>query len=277
MAFIFVQFWGPLPTIQEGFMGDTQSGTLPSGEPPNISQSRRPKVSTSNSTSDSESRKASQGTAQPNSAQNTYSQGQSYSTMQQVTPGRPESFDLTSLGGALPDTPYQNLNTPSPRQPPQGQSASQIMYQMQGMPQYAASQAINPQLANASYNMPYPGQYQGMYAQPHIQTVQHLQSGSPSSQFFQGPGYAGQVQQTGSSFYVQPNPYVPQSSIYPGNSPVGQYGMRGGFPGDGAHLQRGSEYPAAGFGSGSQGRSSSIGQPKMSSCLGRYRVADKIV
>ena len=262
MAFILVQFWGPLPTIYEGFMGDQPPRSLPSGDYPNSSQASRaklPQVLTSTSSSDMEAtRGGPQGIQQSSFPQNTYSQAQSYSAQQHASQGRSDSFNLTSLGGALPDSTYQPLNSPSQRQP-SGQSPSPLVYQMQGMPQYAGPQSINPQLANASYNLPYQSQFLAMYTPNQVQPAQHLQSGTSGSQFFQGQAYMGQPQQAGSPFYVQPNPYGPPSQMYSGESPVAQYGMRSGFPGDNRHSQRGNEYPGTGFSSGSQGRSGSVG------------------
>jgi len=82
-----------------------------------------------------------------------------------------------------------------------------------------------------------------------VQPAQHLQSGASGSQFFHGQAYMGQPQQAGSPFFVQPNPYGPQSQMYSGESPVAQYGMRSGFPGDSRQPQRGSEYPGTSFSS----------------------------
>jgi hypothetical protein len=261
MAFILVQFWGPLPTIHEAFMGGQPPGSLFSSDYLTSSQGTRPKlphVSTSSSPSDIEPRRGVQGIQQSSFPHNSYPQAQSYSAQQHASQGRPDPFNLTSLGGALSDSSYQPLNSPSPRKP-SGQSPSPLVYQMQGMPQYAGPQAINPQLANAPYNLQYQSQFLGMYTPNQVQSAQHLQSGTAGSQYFQGQAYMGQPQQAGSPFYVQPNPYGPQSQMYSGESPVAQYGMRSGFPGESRHPQRGSEYPGTGFSSGAQGRSGSVG------------------
>ncbi|TVY49007.1 Zinc finger CCCH domain-containing protein [Lachnellula occidentalis] len=164
---------------------------------------------------------------------------------------------MASLGGALPDSSYQPLNSHSSRQP-SGQSPSPLMYQMQGTPQYIGPQAINPQLANTSYNNPYQNQFPGMYPPNQVQSAHHHQSGTSGSQLFQGQAYMGQPQHAGLPYYVQPNLYGPQSQMYSGESPVAQYGTRIGFPGDSRHLQRNNEYPGTGYSSGSQGRSGSV-------------------
>lgn len=262
MTFILVQFWGPLPTIHEGFMGDIPPGSLPSGDYPSTSQSSRPTVSqitTTGSPSNSEidAKRPAQGFPQSNFPQNAYSQVHSYQTQNQVTRGRPDSFNLAGLGGALPDTSYQALNNTSQRQST-GHSPS-LVYQMQGVPQYGGPQAISPQLANTPYNIPFQGQFQGMYTPNHVQTVPHLQSGNTGSQFYQGQGYMGQPQQANSQFYIQPSHY-PHSQIYTGESPLAAYGMQSGFPGDNRHTQRGNEYGGSGFVSGGQGRTSSMGE-----------------
>jgi hypothetical protein len=261
MTFILVQFWGPLPTIHEGLMSDIPPGSLPSGDYPNASQSTRPNVtqiSTTGSPSETNAKRPGQGFPQPNFPQNTYAQVQSYPSQNQVSRGRPDSFNLTGLGGALPDTSYQALNS-TPQRLPTGHSPS-LVYQMQSIPQYGGAQAISPQLANTPYNMPFQGQYQGMYTPSHVQTAPHLQSGNTGSQFFQGQGYIGQPQQANSQFYVQPSHYGPHSQIYSGESPIAPYGMQSGFPGDNRHTQRGNEYGGGGYSAGAQGRTGSMGE-----------------
>lgn len=73
----------------------------------------------------------------------------------------------------------------------------------------------------------------------------------------------GQPQQLGSPFFVQLNQFMTQNPMYPGGGPVGQYGGRVG-----QNQQRGSDYPVAGAGVGSMGRSSSISEQKLSQILG---------
>jgi len=259
MTFILVQFWGPLPTIQEGFMSDIHPGSLPSGDYPNTSPGTRPNVtqiSNTGSPSDIDVKRPAQGFPQSNFPQNTYSQVQSYPPQNHVSRGRPDSFNLTALGGALPDASYQALNSTSQRQPT-GHSPS-LVYQMQGIPQYGGSQAISAHLANAPYNMPFQSQFQGIYTPNHVQSAPPLQSANAGSQFFQGQGYIGQPQQTNSQFYVQPSHYGPHSQIYSGESPITPYGMQSGFFGDSRHTQRGNEYAGTGFSTGAQGSSGSI-------------------
>ncbi|TVY20398.1 Zinc finger CCCH domain-containing protein 45 [Lachnellula arida] len=260
MAFILVQCWGPLPTVHEEFMGDQLTRSMPSSDYPNSSQgarSKTPQVSITTLSPDVEASRTFQGIQQSNFPQNTYPYAQSYSTQQHASQGRSDSFNLASLGGSLPDSSYQPLNSHSPRQPP-GQSPSPLLYQMQGMPQYAGPQAINPQLANASYNLPYQSQFLGMYTPNQVQSAHHHQSGTPGSQLFQGQAYMGQPQHAGSPYYAQPNVYGPQSQMYSGESPVAQYGLRSGFLGDNRHLQRNNEFPGTGYSSGSQGRPRSV-------------------
>ena len=274
MAFIIVQFWGPIPTITEVFMGDTLSGSLPSGDPANAPQGMQSNFSQSSGRdpyNENETRRG-QHAHSGQSLRAGYTSMQTYSSQQQqhLQHARPEGFNMAALGIALPDLAYQTYgNAPSQRYP-QGPNSPGLLYQLQNAPQYASDSPVNP--STAAYNVPYQGQYhwQGMYGTTN--EGQHLSSAAPGCQFYNSQGFAGQQQQQGSPYLVQINQYGSQSPMYSGSP--SQYGARGSFPSDSRHSgqQRGAEYLGVSQG-GPTERPSSIGrweglyQPVKISCI----------
>ena len=264
MAFIFVQYWGPLPTIQEVFMGDTPVGSQPVGDYSNPSQTARANVSQLSSPGlydESEARRAQHGAFQSTSSHSGHSPNQPYPPQQHTSQSRQEPFGMTSLSSALPDVSYQSYNQLAPQRYPPSPSSSALAFQMQNIPQFGNPSAMGQPAGNAPYNIPYQAQYQGMYAQGHAPSPQHLQSTTPSgTQFYHGQGFIGQPQQPGSPFFIQPSQYGPQGHMYATSPSVAQYGVRGSFPNESRVLpqQRSNEY--LGGGSSAPGRSSSIGK-----------------
>ena len=258
MAFVVVQFWGPLPTINEAFMGDT-STPQPLGDFTNVPQGTQSNASQPSSQgpySENETRRG----PQPLSAQSSqigYPQMQPYSSQQHIQHPRPEDFNMAALGNALPDLAYQGYGQVSSQRYPQGPASPGMLYQLQNVPQYAGAPNISP--SSATYNMTYPAQYQGMYGAGHAGSTQHLSSGTVAGNpFYHNQGFVGQQQQQGSQYILQPSQYAPQGQIY-GGSPS-QYGMRSTFSGDSRlpRQQRPNEYLVASAG-GLNERSGSIG------------------
>jgi hypothetical protein len=253
MAFVFVQLWGPLPTINQVLMGDSPSDSRPAGDLSNAPQGTRSAVSQSSSRvlySENENRTGSQ--ASPaQSPQTGYPPMQTYVSQQHAQHARPDGFNMASIGNALPDLAYQSYGNVPPQRYPQGPASPGLVYQVQNIPQYTGAPNVSP--STATYGMQYQGQYPAMYAG---NTAQHLQA--PGAQFYHSQGFVGQPQQQGSPYLVQPNQYGPQGQMYTGSpSP---YGMRSSFSGDSRLLgqQRSNEYLGASA-SGPTGRSSSIG------------------
>jgi hypothetical protein len=255
MAFIFVQFWGPLPTIHEVFMGDTPPYRQPSGDFTYPPQGTRSTVSRSSGRSPYSENESSTGPQVPSrlSPQTGYPP-QSYSSQQHIQHGSSENFNMSAVGNALPDLSYQGYGQVPPQRYPQGPASPGLLYPIQNVPQYTGATSVSP--ASATYHMPYQGQYQGMYGASN--PAQHLQPGTAGGQFYPNQGYVGQQQQQGSPYLVQPNQYGVQSQIYSGMSP--QYGMRSSFSGESrlSGQQRATEFLGASV-SGPAGRSSSIG------------------
>jgi hypothetical protein len=259
MAFVVVQFWGPLPTINEVFMGDTSSTPQPPGDFTNVPQGTRSNGSQPSSQgpySENETRRG----PQPLSAQSSqigYPQMQAYSSQQHIQYPRPEIFNMAAIGNALPDLAYQGYGQVSSQRYPQSPASPGVLYQLQNVPQYTGAPNISP--SPATYNMTHPAQYQGMYGAGHAGSAQQLSSGTAAgNQFYHNQGFEGQQQQQGSPYLVQPSQYASQGQIY-GGSPS-QYGMRSSFSGDSRlpGQQRPNEYLVASAG-GSNGRSGSIG------------------
>jgi hypothetical protein len=258
MAFILVQFWGPLPTIYEGFMGDTPAGQQPLGH------STRPDSARPSSTSpfdESDGRKGFQGGSQTHASQGNFPNVQPFSAQQHGAQGRQEHFNMASLGNALPDMSYMNYSNVSPQRYPSGPSPSPHVYQLQNIPQLGGPPPMSPPATNLPYNVPYQAQYQNMYAPSHNQATGSSQSGlNAGNQFYQGQPFLGQ--QPVSPYFIQQGQYAPQSQMYSGSPSSGQYGSRGAFIGDNRPLpqQRGGEYQGGSSSAVVPGRSSSIGK-----------------
>lgn len=258
MAFVFVQFWGPLPTINEVFMGDTPPASQPTGDLPNTPQGTHSLISQSSSRgpfSETETR-ARPPVSSAQSPQPGYPPIQAYSSQQHIHHARPEGFNMTALGNMLPDQSYQGYGQVPPQRYPQGPASPGLLYQLQSVPQYNGAPNISP--SSATYGIQFQGQFQGMYGAS--SATQHLQPGTaPSSQFYHNQGFLGQPQQQGSPYLIQPNQYGPGSQIYTGSP--SQYGMRGNFSGENrlSGQQHATEYLGSSAG-GPTGRSNSIGK-----------------
>jgi hypothetical protein len=272
MSFILVQFWGNfLPTIIEIPMGDVTGGSQPPGNYPIPLQAGGPTHSRLSSPGISEVQDTSEQYCDPSTAALQHG-NQSYFQMhpqQQFTslyqtrqnlptpiqtslaasqanmaqnqgPGRSSSFNMASIGGALPDSP--NFGQGFVQQPSQrflsGPSQAALMYQMQQTTQFPGQMNIN-QSNNPAYNMQYPQQYQGKYTQQAHPLLQ--QSGSsPGSQFVASHGFMPGLQtQQISPYFYQPSPvqYGQQAQGYPVNQPQTYgtpYGRRVSMSGEGS-------------------------------------------
>ncbi|CZR50729.1 uncharacterized protein PAC_00603 [Phialocephala subalpina] len=260
MAFIWVQVWAPLPTIHETFMTDTPTGSQPDGNLPNSSQPSRQNVqhlTTAVSYDGSEVRRGYHGSSQSNTP-GSFPSVPSFPQQQSASPGRQDSFGMSSLGSALPDAFQGYSNIPSQRYPV-NHPASPPQYHQQNA-QYAVPAGMTSTTGSIPYNIQYQPQYQGMYAPAHSQSPTNLGVAAVmGSQFYQGQPYMVSPQQSG-SFYVQPSQYGVQNQMFPNNASTGQYGVRGGFGVDArlATQHRGTEYLSGTSGGGNSGRSASI-------------------
>ncbi|KAI9641139.1 hypothetical protein NHQ30_010569 [Ciborinia camelliae] len=137
-----------------------------------------------------------------------------------------ETFNMTTLGTALPDMPYQS----------HGQRFSQspgaplpYMYQMQ----FANQGVLSPPPTASPYTTLYQTQY-GMYPSNQQMQPQHMHMATNNPRFYVNQGYMGhpQSQQTASQYYIQPGSFGQQGQIYTGNPMGVRYPQRGSFPGD---------------------------------------------
>ena len=255
MSFILVQFWGPLliPILQNP-MGDVPGGSQPPsnhpGSPPVLgsSQSRlsSPGVSELYETSD-QYLDATTDVLQ-HSGQSQYqflsqqqfnspyqirqnippqlqtSLGSSQSSMAQAQVlGRGSSFNMASLGAALPD----NLNygqgfvQQSTQRFQSGPPQAGLVYPLQQTAQFPGQMAMN-QPNSPPYNIQYPQQYSGKYI--HHQTPAQIQQpGSSSQQYAQHPNYMPH-QQAPSPYFYQQGQFASPGQLYPLNPPQ-QYGI----------------------------------------------------
>ena len=255
MAFVFVQVWGHLPTIHEVFMGDVPLHRQPSGEFTGAPQGTRPPFSPGrNPYSENENRTGQSAPSAP-SPQPGYPPMQSYSPQQHMQHARPENFNMSALGNALPDLAYQGYGHVPPQRYPQGLAPPGVLYQVQNVSPYSSAPSISP--SSATFNMQYQGQYQGMYGSGG--PAQHLQPGTAGGQFYPpNQGFVGHQQQQGSPYLVQPNQYGVQGQMYTGGP--SQYGMRASFSGESRHgQQRSAEFLGAST-VGHAGRSNSTGE-----------------
>ncbi|KAE8452120.1 hypothetical protein EG329_001587 [Mollisiaceae sp. DMI_Dod_QoI] len=269
MAFLWIQVWGPLPTIYEGFMTDTPGGSQPVGDLPNSSQGTRPNVSnlaTAASYDGSEARRGYHGPSPSNTPQGSFPTVHSFPPQSNASPGRQDPFSMTTLGSALPET-FQSYGNMSSQRYSSSQSASPLQYQPPGA-QFTLPAGMTSQSPTAPYNMQYQSQYQGMYAPSHSQSPPNLGlAAGMGGQFYQGQTYMSPPQQPGSSFFVQPGQYSVQNQIFQSNAPAGQYGIRGGFGVDPrlTSQQRGMEYlggpPVGANPASSSGQSSVVRGP----------------
>lgn len=263
MAFVWIQVWGPLPTIYEGNMTDTTGGSQPVGDLPNSSQGPRqnvPQLATAVAYDSSEVRRGYQGPAQSNVFQGSYQSVPSFPPQQNPSPGRQDSFGMTSLGSALPEVFQGYGNMPSQRYSG-NHPASAHQFHPQ-VTQFTATPGMTSPTATMPYNVQYQSQYQGMYAQN-----QHQSPPNPGAalgmgnQFYQGQSYIGPPQQTGPPYFVQSNQFGAQNPMFMANHSPGHYGIGRGFVADNRFSQqRSSEYLDGHSGAVGPGRSSSIGK-----------------
>ena len=228
MALFWGQFWGQLPIIYEGLMGD-MSGSSPSRDYSNVPQGSRSHSGQNfgaGQYNENEAGKGFQGSSQlPN-------------TSQQFSQGQPEPFGLAALSNALPDVAYQNYssaNVPTQRFST-GPSPSALMYQYPNVPQFANQQTMGQPFQNMQYNMGYPPQYQGIYGPGQTQQAHNSHNSHPAlssgNQFYQGQNFIGQQQSISSPFMVHNGQYGVQGQVYPLSSTSGSFGARGGFMGE---------------------------------------------
>lgn len=257
MSFILVQFWGPLLIpILENPMGDAPGGSQPPsnhpGSPPVLgsTQSRlsSPGVSELREISDQYFDPSTDALQQAGPSQYQFlaqqqfnspyqirqnippplqtSLGSSQSNMAQAQVlGRGSSFNMTSLGAALPD----NLNygqgfvQQSTQRYPSGPPQAGLVYPLQQTAQFPGQMAMN-QPTGPAYNMQYPQQYSGKYAH-HQATAQIQQSGSSSQQYTQQPNFVNPPhQQAPSPYFYQQGQFTSPGQLYPMNPPQ-QYGV----------------------------------------------------
>lgn len=257
MSFILVQFWGPLLIpLPENPMGDMPGGSQPPsnhpGSPPVLgsSQSRlsSPGVTELQEISDQYFDPSTD--ALQHSGQSQYqflSQEQfnlPYQFRQNMPPqlqtnlassqsnmaqaqglGRGSSFNMTSLGAALPD----NLNygqgfvqQSAPRFP-SGPPQAGLVYPLQQAAAFPGQMALNQQ-NSPSYNLQYPQQYSGKYI--HQQTpAQTQQPGSSSQQYTQHLNFIGPPhQQSPATYFYQQGQFASPDPLYSVNPPQ-QYGV----------------------------------------------------
>jgi len=260
MAFIWVQVWGPVQTLNEVVMGDRPLGSQYAGATSNAVQMGGQDgvpASSPGSYDDVDGRKHGQyGTMTQTNHQAPYQ----YAHQQQPPTARTETFNMNSLGAALPEAPYQNY---SPQRHPSA-SPSGPIYPMQNMQHFSPQNIVQP--THVAYNMPYQPQFQGVYGPSHSPSPPNLHSGAlAASQFYPNQGYIGQQQQQqqlAQQYYLQANQYGTQNQIYPGMSSPIQYGTRNNnFPGESRYpaQQRPSDFLGVNSGGGDSGRQSSVG------------------
>jgi hypothetical protein len=271
MSFILVQFWGNfLPPIIEIPMGDVPGESQPPGNYPIPSQVGGPTLSRLSSPGVSEVQDISDQYPDPSTAAFQHGSPPSfqmqpqqqftslYQTRQNLPPslqtglttsqanivqtqgsGRGSSFNMASLGGALPDSPNfgQSFIQQASQRFQSGPSQPALMYQLQQNAQFPGQMNIH-QPSNPVYNMQFSQQYLGKYPQQ-IPPLHQQSSSSPSSQFVSNQGFmpALQTQQISPYFY-QPGPsqYGQQTQSYQMNQPQtygASYGRRVSSSGEG--------------------------------------------
>jgi hypothetical protein len=257
MSFILVQFWGPLLIpILENPMGDMTGGSQPPsnhpGSPPVLgsTQSRlsSPGVSEFHEASDQYFDPSTDALQQGGQSQYQFlpqqqfnppyqlrqnippqlqtSLGSSQSNMAQAQVlGRGSSFNMTSLGAALPDSLNygQGYVQQSAQRFPSGPQQAGLVYPLQQTAQFLGQMGMD-QPNSPPYNMQYPQQYSGKYAH-HQTTAQIQQPGSSSQQYTQHPNFVSQPhQQSPSPYFYQQGQFTPPGQLYSMN-PLQQYGI----------------------------------------------------
>jgi hypothetical protein len=184
-----------------------------------------------------------------------YNPNQSFPA-QFASPHRTDAFSMGNIGAALPEVQYPNYNNSAEQQRQQGHTASN--YQMPNMSQFGGQQAQNSPIANMPYSLPYQNQFHGMYPAHHV-SLPHVQTAANSApQFFQSPGYIGQLQQQIPPYFVPSGQYGhhgPQVYL----SGAAQTGVRGAIA-DGRQLSpQVTEFSGGPPRVGGQGRPGSVG------------------
>jgi hypothetical protein len=142
--------------------------------------------------------------------------GQQYGPQYQPLQTRPDSFNLSQLGTALPDPSYQNYGQ-MPQRFPSAAGPSGLVYSTQNNSHYAAPQAMSP--TTAQY--PYQAQFQGAYIAANQQPVVGM-----GNQFYH-PGYIGRQQHHGATYISQPSQFPLHNQAYPVIQQPASWGPRG--------------------------------------------------
>ena len=260
MPIIWVQVWALLQTFNEVIMGDTRLGAHSGSRSSKILQPAGQEGARISPTGQIEENSPRTDGQYAIASSSNYQPSHQYSHQQQLPQARPDTFNMSSVEGALPDLSYQNYG---PQRYPSAQSPALSYPVQQNIQQFATPQTMT-RSAHVSYNMPYQAQYQGMYGASQNLSPPHLQAGE-SSQFYHSQGFMGQQpgqQQQVPQYFIQPGPYSLHNPMYSGMPPSGQYGSQHGrfspanrFP----IQQRGNEYLGLDSGGGSSGRQSSVG------------------
>jgi hypothetical protein len=173
-----VQFGWRLPTIYEGFMGDTPTGRpVTDGDVQNTGIANSAQRSSTSPFDESEGPNAFHGGPHAPGSQGNYPPGQPFPFQQHASQSRQGQFDMAPLGTALPELSYMNYGNASPQRFPSGTSSSAHLYQLQNTPQIGGPVSMNPPAINMPYNQQYQAPYQGMYVTNQNQTNPNLQSG----------------------------------------------------------------------------------------------------
>lgn len=141
--------------------------------------------------------------------------GQQYAPHYQTLQTRPDSFNLSQLSTALPDSSYQNYGQ-VPQRFPSGAGPSGIIYPTQNNSHYATLQAMSPSTAQYPYQAP----FQGAYITANQQPVAGM-----GNQFYH-QGYIGRQQQHG-PYIIQQNQFPLHNQAYSGMQQPAPWGPRG--------------------------------------------------
>lgn len=165
-----------------------------------------------------------EGSAQRRTSHTNFSPTQPYSP-QGATHGREDPFNMSFIGGALPDSNYQNYGPPPQRFPTGAPPTS--LYQMQNQ-----HYNVSPALAqNVQYGMQYQTQYAGMYPSSQTSPLPYSGQGAGlAGPYYQGQAFAGHSQQQ--PYFIPQGQYATQSQIYPSNAMMIQSPGRGTSIGD---------------------------------------------
>lgn len=261
MAFVWVQVWGPLPTIYEAFMTDTNITPQPEGDLSNSSQVPRQHVShitTALPYDNVDRRRDYQRLSQSRTPQGNFSNMPPFPPQQNVSSGRQDAFNLNSLGSNLPEA-YPNYGNSASQRYSSAHSPSALQFQPPNA-QFSVPGGMTSPPGTMQYNYQYQPQYQGVYAAGQSPTSLGNTT-AIGGQYYQGQSFMGAPQQPGSSFYVQPGQYGSQNQMYATRA-SGQYVPTGAYGVDArsAVQHRGAEYLGGQLGGMDAGRTASIGK-----------------